>query len=187
MVSANFALTPNLASTMEWTILGLGNARGNLHGTFTVKNNGLQAIKLKVFDYLDLDLGGTRGDDIAGQEEQGKPKFLIGDPNWAARYQGIQTGFTNFGSDAFPIIRNLLTNNAADDFPSMEPMLFPGDWTGGFEWEQTINAGQSARFSAVVEIFPRPVPEPGISWLLALALAAMVLAPVRRGQPIHGS
>jgi hypothetical protein len=172
--SANFNLSPTLSSTMDWTIFGGTAGNGLLQGNLTIQNNGQQAVTLAIFHYLDLDLGGTPNDD--GASTDGKtPNILIGDQNWVARYQGGSAGFTAFASDAFPTVRNLLTNNAKDDFPNTQTMFAPGkgDWTGGFEWMRTINAGGSTGLGITVRIVPRPMPEPGGIWVFLIGTVGM--------------
>jgi hypothetical protein len=179
--NANFNLGPNLASTMAWSIQETAGSTGLLHSTLTVTNNGKAAIDLTIFHYLDLDLGGTANDDTAryakGEKKTDPPNLWIGDPNWFARYIGNSEGFTHYDSDAFPKVRDLLTNNAKDDFPDNQLwfMVGTGDWTGGFEWERTIQPGAKTNFGISVELGPRAMPEPSTFWLFLVGVAGTAL------------
>jgi hypothetical protein len=179
VASANFNLGAGLASTMDWGIETRGDARGLLESDLKVTNNGKAPVDLTIFHYLDLDLGGTGGDDQAtwAPLQNGQPRIFIKDPNWQATYSGDLMGFTHYDSDAFPKVRDLLTNNAKDDFPDIKNyfLLKDGDWTGGFEWTRTIQPGDNTNFDIQVALGPLPMPEPTTFWLFLVGMAGPVL------------
>jgi hypothetical protein len=178
--TATFTLAQNLTATMEWTLFGLGNSSAMLTGFLTVKNDTPANVTLALFHYLDLDLGGTKGDDSSNAIQNSE--ILVGDANWVADYKAIATGFTAFDSNAFPSVRDLLTNNAKDDFPNTEKFFGPGDWTGGFEWMRTVNAnGGTAGVTFNLQIGPRPAPAPTSLGLLVVGLVGLFLARRRTG------
>jgi len=173
-------IAQNLTATMEWTLFGLGNSSAMLTGFLTVKNDTPANVTLALFHYLDLDLGGTKGDDSSNAIQNSE--ILVGDANWVADYKAIATGFTAFDSNAFPSVRDLLTNNAKDDFPNTEKFFGPGDWTGGFEWMRTVNAnGGTAGVTFNLQIGPRPAPGPTSLGLLLVGLVGLLLARRRTG------
>lgn len=182
--TATFALTPTIDATMTYTIFGGANNTALLQEDLTIKNNGQNNIPIYLFNYLDLDLGGTKDDDKANAVANNE--ILVSDANWVADYKALRTGLVGYDSDAFPTVRNLLTNNAKDDFPNAQQFFGPGDWTGGFEWMRTVNAnGGTAGVSVTVQLGPQPMPEPSTLALLLVGLFAFSLK-IRFGQPLYG-
>ncbi|MFO0956633.1 MAG: hypothetical protein U0800_04090 [Isosphaeraceae bacterium] len=172
--TATFTISPTLTGTMTWTLLGLGLGKLQLDSTMTIRNTGTQAATVDLFHYLDLDLGGTRDDDSGAYTPRSGgtiPVITVTDPGWTADYIGDSAGFLGYRNAAFSTIRTQLTNNAVDNFNSTAANFGPGDWTGGYQWSKTIDAGATSRTRATVLLVPEPA-----SLLLAGTGLAIVAA-----------
>ena len=57
-------------ASMIWRVAGFGNGRGLLTQTLTIHNTSSQAITIQLFNYNDLAVGGSDGNDTATQNCQ---------------------------------------------------------------------------------------------------------------------
>jgi hypothetical protein len=142
---------PNgLGYLMTWVV---DDEAGTLTSTVRVTNTGDDPVVVNLFHYADLDLAGTIGSDEAVQT--GPTSMNVFD-------DGVEVEYTGEGADLwmagnFPSVRDLLTDNAADDLDNTGLAFGPGDFSGAFQWQnRTIGAGQTLSFSATLDAIPSP-------------------------------
>ena len=135
--------------------------------TITVRNDGTTSVVSRVYDVMDLDLGGTAMDESA---------FVI--PNGPTIYQsdGATLAETNIDSgpaaDGYEIalcppcdLSNLL-GDATFDLLNITSVAGPGDFQSALSWNQKLAPAES--FNVTLETSIVPEPESGVCALGAV-------------------
>jgi hypothetical protein len=184
----NFGTPTSQAYNGDFAIFGYDNLFGisNLHGvvrTFIddlvanqaavisqrlrITNNTGNRVVLSIYHYLDLDLSGIAGDDSAVLDDPNLIRMNITDGSAAARYLGFDANA--YQVDAFPNLRNLLTDGDVDNFNDTGLPFGPGDWTGGYQWNFVLENGDSRNITVGWNVNV-PVPAPGGLAVLGLSM-----------------
>lgn len=151
-------------ATVQYTVTGVRDGLGFLTMTLTIYNTSANNLTINVFNYLDLDMFETAGDDSAVLGSVNIIRVTDGASAWRANYEGTNS----YQVASFDNLRQRLTDPNPDDFDNTGLPFGPGDWTGGFQWEFTLTPNSAATASATVTI----VPTPGALGLLGLGMLA---------------
>lgn len=135
---------------------GEGPSGGTL--TFmTATNNALVTRYLTLFHYLDLELGGTPGNDTALQESSLAFKFADElDPAARARLRVRGTSQLLYRFAPAGEVRDLLNDADVDDLDSTGLPFPAGDVSVGFQFGDYFTAGETARLAAVSLLSRQP-------------------------------
>jgi hypothetical protein len=160
----------NATLSVEVAYLLTGNpsaASSTLSETITIANNQTQgALDLHFFQYMDLDLAGTTGNQsVALNASLARAKQTMLNSSGFAVETAIQNP-SHREAGLFPQTLNRLNDGLATTLND-SLTAGPGDATFAFQWDVTINPGSSFQISKIVT-----VPEPSAVVLLALGLVA---------------
>ncbi len=149
------------------------NDRDHLRWTVGITNNTGSIQSLSYYIYVDLDLEGAGdfGDDTA-TINLAKNRIEVGDADNPSRttYWHSSLPYDHYQVGAYPGIRNLLDGmGAAGDLSDNLPLgatFGPADFTAAFQFDFTLNPGQTFR---LVQVVPEPH-LPALAALLGLGL-----------------
>lgn len=100
-----------------------------------------------------------------------------------ALYHSALTAPTAYQVTAANTLRSALLNNSVTNLNNTGLPFSTGNYTGAWQWNVTINAGQTAGIHALLSDFdydpPAPVPEPASIALAVLGLALILMARLR--------
>jgi hypothetical protein len=162
--------TDDFFAVMSFQVTGIADGYGVLTQTLTVLNTSNTTKTFNLFNYNDVDLGGTAGGDSATLNSPNVIRITDAGTGWVAFYEGTDA----YGVDSFANLRAEFADNGIDNLNSNGLPFGPGDFTGAFQWAFELSAGGAATASATLTI--TNIPTPG-----ALALAGISgLAAFRR-------
>jgi hypothetical protein len=162
--------TADFYAVMSFQVTGIADGYGVLTQTLTILNTSNSTKTFNLFNYNDVDLGGTAAGDSATLNGPNVIRITDASTPWVAFYEGTDA----YGVDSFANLRADLSDNNVTNFNSNGLPFGPGDFTGGFQWTFTLGAGGAATASSTLTI--TNVPTPG-----AMALAGLSgLAAFRR-------
>ena len=155
---------------------GVNDGESQLLQVMKVTNTSQSAVDVSIFNFVDLDVGGTINDDTAVVDVNGS-LFTVDDPG------GDTVEW--FGPDAdaweiraFPDLFNDLNSGADYDLTSTGSPLSDSDFTGAFQWNLTIQPGEFLKVKVGAGINMPATPGPGS--LAALTVAGILVRPRRR-------
>lgn len=140
----------------RWTkVLTDGSFTGEayLSQTFGITNLTSSPLDLSLFMYVDYDINGTGSNDSATLVAPGLIQVTDGGTIFT---EMLGVGASAYQVTAFSTLRGLLTNGAVDNFNNTGLPFGPGDFTGGFQWNLNIPAGQSVTVNASLAAIPEP-------------------------------
>lgn len=157
---------PSFTATMIFRVTGIINGFGILTETVTIRNTTNSPLTLDLFNFNDIDLAGTAGNDITTQPAVNIVRFTdTALPGWRADYEGTNS----FAFDDAGSVQNLLTDAAVNNF-SATGAVASGDREGAFQWTIHLAPGDAATASATITI----VPTPGVSALAAVGAGLVI-------------
>lgn len=130
--------------------------------TMQITNTSANPLSIALFHHTDIDLNGTFGGDSATL--QGSDTMNVFDGPQGLSWQGV--GANAYQVAAFNSLAPLHTNTVINDLNNTGLPFGPGDYTGSFQWNLTIDVGGSA---TVTSIYTATIPAPGALALLGLA------------------
>lgn len=142
-----------------------------LRWRFSITNNSAAAISFSFYNYLDLDLGGAASfaNDVAVGNLSTITVTDAGNPALPPYVWFSSMPATHFQIGAYPGLRNQLDGMAAaQNLTDGVANFGPADFTGAFQYDLTIAAGQTLAFAT-------GVPEPGPGALLGLVAGLLGL------------
>jgi PEP-CTERM motif len=142
--------------------------------SFQINNPGATTLNIVLFNYADIDANGTTPVDT--DTATGNVNAITDmDGPWQVVHSAV--GANAYQVGAFSSIRDLLLDTNINNLNNTGLPFGPGDYTGAFQWNLSIPAGQSATVTSALAV--SPVPEPG-TLLLTGAAALGALAWRRR-------
>lgn len=152
----------NFRADLEWEVFSTGPGQGFVRSTLTVTNLTNSPLDLSLFNYADLDLNDTASNDVAVLSA---PDFIrISDSTgpYQVAYSGV--GADSYQVSAWPSLRGQLTNLSVDNLSNSVLPFGPGDFTGAFQWNVSVDALFSRSVVSTISF----VPTPGAMALLGL-------------------
>lgn len=140
----------------RWTKVlndGLNPGEAYLSQSFQITNLTASTLDLSLFMYVDYDLNDTDANDSATLVAPGLIQVTDGGSIFA---EMLGVGASAYQVGTWPSIRNLLTNATVDNFNNTGLPYGPGDFSGGFQWNLSIPAGQSLAINASLAAIPEP-------------------------------
>jgi hypothetical protein len=157
---------PSFTATMVFKVLGVTNGVGVLTETVTVRNTTNSSLTINLFNYNNIDLVGTAGDDVTTLPASNIVRFSDSNvPGWRADYEGTDA----YAFGPANSIQSLLTDAAVNTFTATGA-VGSGDREGAFQWTITLAPGDAATASATITI----VPTPGVSALAAMSAGLLI-------------
>lgn len=165
--------------TQSWTGLGGvfnavlvstlidGGAAGQamLVQTMTITNTGPAALSMALFNFSDYDVGGSASGDSASLLD---PVTIQANDTGGSFIQHRGVGADAWQVTAFNTLYTGLTNSTVGDLTNTGLPFGPGDYTGAFQWNESIAIGGSVSVTSVHSI-NMPVPAPGALALVGIA------------------
>lgn len=158
--------TASFDAVIQYTVTSIRNGLGVLTTTATVFNTSADPLTLNLFNYADLDMNNSAGNDSADLNGVNIIRVTDGgNTGWRANYEGTDA----YQVASFAGIRGILNDPNADDLNNTGLPFGPGDWTGAFQWSFSIGSLSAATASATITIIPTPgtLALAGIGGLLA--------------------
>ena len=141
-------------ASMIWRVTGFGNGRGLLTETVTIHNTTDAALTIQLFNYNDLAVGGTDGNDTATQIAANTIRVDdSGNTGWKIAYEGTDAFDVTNGS--FNVL-SLLTDTSADLLGNRGLPSGAGPFKGAYQWTITLNPNEAATASSTLTITPTP-------------------------------
>ena len=141
----------------SWEVTSTGANTGYLTATLTLNNASDADLTISVYYYADLDVEGTFTNDTARLLRDGSMRVRD-------RVGPLHATYSAPGADAFQVTpyRALLIDLTDFDLTDLDNsgLPFHGDFTGAFQWDLTVPAGQSVSVSAKLEWREERQPEP---------------------------
>lgn len=192
--SPGVARSSLLLNAAGGSALGIGTGALRVDYTFTLVNDtsasdldsflwdvsltnlGASPLALSMYQYLDLDLNGTAGNDRVNAS---RSRMIVSDATapFTFQWQAANGGSADhFAVQAYPGVRNLLDGMAAAaDLSDTAARFGPGDFTGAFQYDFLLPVGGSVTLAGGAVVVPEPAPI-----LLALLGVAGLAAATRR-------
>lgn len=143
---------PNFRAVIQFVVTGVEPGLGFVTQTCTIFNTTNQPITIDLFNYQDLDMNQSSGDDSATQSGANVISVTDGGSGWRAEYEGTNA----FQVASYDSLRAILTDMNSDNLNGTGLPFGPGDWTGGYQWSFTLMPRTAATASATVTIVPAP-------------------------------
>ena len=163
--------------TLNYQLQGLSPTEAIIRIDWSVTNKTGDELGIDFFAYMDADLGGFAGDDNAALIAFGPSFGQIRVTDGALQMdlitdivQGIE--LTGWEIDAFPGVRNKLTDPDLDDLANSGSPFGPGDFAGAFQHTTVLAPFDSAYGTLIKHIV---IPTPG-----SLVILVLGLIPARR-------
>jgi hypothetical protein len=145
--------------------------RSDIAETITIVNtNTTGSQTFHFFQYTDFDLNGTPNDDTIYRDSLSR--FTQSDPVLSSAEVITTSSPSHYEASLYPTLRNKLTDALPTTLGDIAGPLY-GDVSFAWQWDFTVNAGDSFQISKDKNI--APIPEPGTLILLGgglLSLAA---------------
>lgn len=167
--SAALRFTAALAYTLA---VGPGGSWADVRMSFFITNPTLNPLTISLFNYVDADVAGTPGGDSAFLSSPNS--ITISDAGTTLYHTARSPSAYQAGS--FSSIRDNLLDNSVTNLNNTGLSYGPGDYTGAWQWDLVIAAGQTA--SIYSSIGTQAVPEPASFALGSLGIA--LLAALRK-------
>lgn len=157
--------TPEFTAVATWVVDNLGDDTAHVNATLAVTNTTGAALNLALFAYADFDYGGSAGGDSGALAAMPANTITITDGTAPVPFN-LQLGyFRGPGADAYRVtpfatLRGELSNTTVNNLDNAGLPFGPGDWTGAWQYNRMIPAGQSTTVRAVIGVGPSVPPDP---------------------------
>jgi hypothetical protein len=147
--------TPEFTARATWVVNNLGTNTARVTATLAVTNTTGGPLNLAIDHYLDFDFGGNVGSNSAVLASANTIRITYASA--PAPFNTLLGYFQGPGADAyqcttFSTLRGLLSNTAINDLNNSGLPLGPADWTGAYQYNRTIPAGQGTTVRAIFGI-----------------------------------
>ena len=146
-----------------------------LSQSMQITNPGVSALTIVLFNYADIDANGSNPLDT-DTATGGLAAITDADGPWQVVHSAV--GASHYQVSNYSTIRDFLLDGNVNNLDDSGLPFGPGDYTGAFQWNLTIPAGQSVTVTSALAV--SPVPEPGTLLLTAAAAAAGIVWRRRR-------
>lgn len=174
---------PQFRLQLDYSVDGFvpGSYTSRMGETISITNTGSAPLNIHFFEYMDLDLTNTSGDDSVTQTS---PSSGVQSDSWTTVNAGI-INCDSYELATHPSTLGKLTNSGPDNMvypPGFGVAYGPADVTWTLQWDfvtgnpirPAIPPGQTVVINKLWELQSSPVPEPTSA--LATAMAAMFMA-----------
>jgi hypothetical protein len=144
---------------------GAQTGTATLSQSMQISNPGVNALTITLFNYADLDVNGSNPNDT-DVATGGINAITDVDGPWQVVHSAV--GASAYQVSTFSTIRNFLLDGNINNLNDTGLPFGPGDYTGAFQWNLTIPAGQAVTVTSALAI--SPVPEPGTMLLTGAAV-----------------
>lgn len=174
----------DFSAFLDFNVIETAPGEGVVFQNLVIVNTGATDLDIDIFHYTDLDLSGTwRRDSAALQANPDGIEMLISDGA-----TGATAPFIGYDADAYQVTtwRALLNDLTDTSVTNLDNSGLPfngtgtADFTGGFQWTQTVAPGTYERFlvqfgsdAALQDPLISTVPEPTPLVLAFLGLAGL--------------
>jgi uncharacterized Zn-binding protein involved in type VI secretion len=141
-----------LTYEITYTLSDPGDNQAVVVAQLTIANTTSTPITLNLFNYSDFDMDGSFGGDRA---ELVRPGYIRVYETNTAHIVTAETPFA-WQISAFSDVRDLLTDTDIDDLNNSGSPFGPGDFTGAFQWQYTLNAGASRSLQLLLTLNVEP-------------------------------
>lgn len=149
---------------MQWEVFATGPGSGYMQTTLTITNTGSSVLDISLFNYTDIDLNNSAGDDVATLLSSNDIVVTDSTGPYVATYSGV--GSDGYAAQPFSALRGRLTDSLVDNLGNTGLPFAAGDFTGGFQWDVSIDPGFSRSVVATISLVL--IPSPGTVALLAV-------------------
>ncbi len=139
--------TASFTAHATWRVSNSGPNTARVTASLTVNNTTGTPIDLAIFHYQDFDFAGTPSSDSASLV---MPDIIqLSEPGAGAPYNTLLAFYRATDPDAYQVtswaaLRGLFTNTTINNLDNSGLPFGPGDWTGAFQFNRMIPAGESA-------------------------------------------
>jgi uncharacterized Zn-binding protein involved in type VI secretion len=137
---------------ITYTLTDAGDNRAVVSAQVFITNTSSAPISLNLFNYSDFDMEATPSGD---RGELVRPGYMRVFETNTAHVAASEIPFA-WQMGAFPGIRDLLTNTTIDNLNNSGSPFGPGDWTGAFQWQYTLDAGASRSLQLLLTLNVEP-------------------------------
>jgi hypothetical protein len=141
-----------LTYEITYTLSDSGDNQAVVVAQLTIANTTSTPITLNLFNYSDFDMDGSVGGDRA---ELVRPDYMRVYETNTAHIVAAETPFA-WQIGAYPGVRDLLTDTDIDDLNNSGSPFGPGDFTGAFQWQFTLQDGESRSTAIALTINVEP-------------------------------
>ena len=141
-----------LTYEITYTLSDSGDNQAVVVAQLTITNATSTPIVLNLFNYSDFDMEATSSGD---RGELVRPGYMRVFETNTAHVAASEIPFA-WQMGAFPGIRGLLTNTTIDNLNNSGSPFGPGDWTGAFQWQYTLDAGASRSLQLLLTLNVEP-------------------------------
>jgi hypothetical protein len=160
---------------VTYTLNGTPSSGSDMGEQIAITNNSGSPLDFHFFQYTDFDLGGTAAGDTVTLDNANTVRQFKGGNVIA---ETVVTPPPNHYELAFFNATLVKLNDAnSSTLSDGATTVGPGDVTWAFEWDPTINAGQSFQINKDKNL---AIPEPGTLSLISAGLATLVFLRKRR-------
>ena len=139
--SYTFDVDTDVEAELDMILTSPSTGLATLAQTITIHNNSVSDATLSFFHYLDLDLGNSSSDDEADWVSDTAMNIWDTTNTVAAQFVGPNSDL--YEVMEYSDLQSMLTDTALDDFTDNGLPFGPEDYTGGYQWDLVIPAGES--------------------------------------------
>jgi hypothetical protein len=147
--------TPEFTARATWMVANLGTDTAKVTASLAITNTTASTLDIALFHYQDFDYGGTSGTDSATLVSPNT--IRITDSTAPAPLTTLLAYYQGPGADAYKVtawatLRGTLADTAITNLDNLGLPFASADWTGSYQFNRMIPAGQTATARVVFGI-----------------------------------